>query len=130
MNQTTKATHEKLTNYKNELLKNTPDFWCYGTAAKCTEKMTDGEKTKFLAAELLYRAELATEGACKFAAENNLRWMSNELQRASHYYDCYQMILTVLSGDWCGAAEIEENLHLTAVQKALKILEEVKGGIN
>lgn len=130
MNQTVKATHEELMRYKNSLVKDTPDFWCYGTAAKCTEKMTDGEKMKYLAAELLYRAELATEGACKFAAENNLRWVSNELLQASHYYDSYQMILTILSGDWRGAAEIEENLHLTSARQALKVLEEEKGKIN
>lgn len=124
---TAKTIHEELTNYKNSLVKATPDFWCYGTAAKCTEKMTDGEKMKYLAAELLYRAELATEGACKFAAENNLRWVSHELLRANHYYDSYQTILTVLSGDWRGAAEIEEELHLASARKALKILEEVKG---
>ena len=125
MEQTTKKMHEEIMRYKNHLVENTPDFSCYGPIVTHTEGMTDAERIKYMAAVFLREAEFAEMAAEKFAAENNLRWASHYLLEAGNYYHSYQVLLSVISRDWLGAAEIEEKMSLAGAKSILRLFPEI-----
>lgn len=122
MKQTAKTVHEEIVDYKNYLVKATPGFICSSDIVKNTDFLSDVERIKYIAAVFLYESELATETACTFAIENNIKWLSHYLLDARHSYESYRIVLSVLSRDWAGAEEVKEKLCLNASKKVLGMI--------
>ena len=122
LKQTAKAMHEEIVDYKNYLVKAAPGFVCSSAIVKNSDFLSDAERMKYIAAVFLYEAELATETACTFAINNNIKWLSHYLLDARHSYESYRIVLSVLSRDWAGAEEVKEKLCLNASKKVLVMI--------
>lgn len=121
MKQTAKEMHEEIVNYKNHLVEADPGFTCLSQIVARTEEMPDAERMKFIAAVFLREADFALTTACTHAAEGNIHRASRYLLEANHYYNSYQIVLSVISRDWRNAAEVEEYLRGNAPKKVIEL---------